>query len=35
LSQFEYPDKDKALTTLLPDPNIISRYFRSAYQLDS
>ncbi len=34
LSQFDYPDKDKALTTLLPDPNIIMRYFRSAHQLD-
>ncbi|QCX39336.1 polyphosphate kinase 2 [Aureibaculum algae] len=34
LSQFEYPDKDKALTTLLPDPNIIMRYFRSAEQID-
>jgi len=35
LSQFEYPDKDKALTTLFPDPNIIMRYYRSAHQLDS
>jgi len=34
LSQFDYPDKDKALTTLLPDPNVIMRYFRSAKQLD-
>lgn len=34
LSQFEYDGKDKALTTLLPDPNIISRYFRSSQQLD-
>ncbi|WP_117882995.1 polyphosphate kinase 2 [Aureibaculum luteum] len=34
LSQFEYPEKDKALTTLLPDPNIIMRYFRSAEQID-
>lgn len=34
LSQFEYPDKDKALTTLLPDPNIITRYYRSAHQID-
>ena len=34
LSQFEYPDKDKALTTLFPDPNIITRYFRSSKQLD-
>jgi len=34
LSQFEYPDKDKALTTLFPDPNVIMRYYRSAKQLD-
>ena len=34
LSQFEYPDKDKALTTLFPDPNIVMRYFRSTKQLD-
>ncbi len=35
LSQFDYPGKDEALTTLLPDPNVINRYFRSAHQLDS
>ena len=35
LSQFEYPGKEKALTTLFPDPNIIMRYFRSTKQLDS
>lgn len=29
LSQFNYEGKDEALTTLLPDPNIIMRYFRS------
>ncbi len=34
LSQFEYPGKDKALTTLLPDPNVIMRYYRSAKQID-
>jgi len=34
LSQFEYDGKDKALTTLLPDPNIITRYYRSSQQLD-
>lgn len=34
LSQFEYPNKDKALTTLFPDPNIIMRYYRSAKQID-
>jgi len=35
LSQFEYPGKEQALTTLFPDPNIIMRYFRSTKQLDS
>lgn len=34
LSQFDYTDKDKASTTLLPDPNIITRYYRSAEQID-
>jgi polyphosphate kinase 2 len=34
LSQFEYDNKDKARTTLYPDPNIIMRYHRSAKQLD-
>lgn len=30
LSQFEYDGKDKADVSLLPDPNIVIRYFRSA-----
>ena len=34
LSQFDYQGKDKALTTLFPDPNIIMRYYRSSKQLD-
>lgn len=34
LSQFKYDGKDEALTSLLPDPNIVSRYFRSNQQLD-
>jgi len=34
LSQFDYPGKDEALTTLFPDPNVIMRYYRSAKQLD-
>ncbi|REE81878.1 polyphosphate kinase 2 [Lutibacter oceani] len=34
LSQFNYEGKDEALTTLLPDPNIIMRYHRSSKQLD-
>jgi len=34
LSQFEYEGKDEALTTLLPDPNIVMRYYRSSKQLN-
>jgi len=34
LSQFDYDGKDEALTTLLPDPNIIMRYYRSSKQID-
>ena len=34
LSQFDYEDKKLASTTLLPDPNIVMRYFRSAHQID-
>ena len=34
LSQFEYDGKERAATTLLPDPNIISRYYRSITQID-
>ena len=30
LSQFDYPGKQKAKTTLLPDPNIVIRYYRNA-----
>lgn len=33
LSQFDYEGKDEALTTLLPDPNIIMRYYRSSKQI--
>ena len=32
LSQFEYPDKDKALTRILPDPNVTMRFHRSIYE---
>ncbi len=35
LSQFEYDDKEKATTTLFPDPNIISRYHRDVKQIDN
>ncbi|RXP47099.1 polyphosphate kinase 2 [Lutibacter sp. HS1-25] len=34
LSQFNYDGKDEALTDILPDPNIIMRYYRSSRQLD-
>ena len=34
LSQFNYDGKDEALTTILPDPNIITRYYRSSRQID-
>ncbi len=34
LSLFDYDGKDQALTTLLPDPNIIMRYYRSSKQID-
>lgn len=34
LSQFDYEGKKSATTTLLPDPNIVMRYFRSAHQID-
>jgi len=34
LSQFNYEGKEKASTTILPDPNIITRYYRSSRQID-
>lgn len=34
LSQFDYEGKDEALTTLLPDPNVVMRYYRSSKQID-
>lgn len=34
LSQFDYEGKSEALTTLTPDPNIVMRYYRSAFQID-
>ncbi|MFK7972466.1 MAG: polyphosphate kinase 2 [Bacteroidia bacterium] len=34
LSQFEYTGKGKAKTTLLPDPNVIFRYYRNVEQID-
>ena len=34
LSQFDYEEKGKSNITLLPDPNVIIRYHRSAVQID-
>ena len=34
LSQFDYPGKSKARTTIFPDPNVIIRYYRKAEQID-
>ena len=34
LSQFEYDGKSDAETTLLPDPNVIVRYYRHVQQID-
>jgi polyphosphate kinase 2 len=34
LSQFEYPGKDQAQTVMLPDPNIVTRYYRELEQAD-
>jgi len=35
LSQFDYDGKENALTTLHPDPDIVSRYNRRSIQIDS
>ena len=34
LSNFDYEGKNKALTTLTPDPNVVMRYYRSVHQID-
>lgn len=34
LSQFDYAGKGKAQTTVLPDPNVILRYYRHIEQID-
>ncbi|HFA50224.1 MAG TPA: polyphosphate kinase 2 [Bacteroidetes bacterium] len=34
LSQFDYPGKNRSKTTLLPDPNVIIRYYRNIEQID-
>lgn len=34
LSNFDYEGKNEAMITLTPDPNVVMRYFRSAFQID-
>lgn len=34
LSQLPYPDKDQAVTSLSPDPEVVLRYHRSSHSLD-
>jgi len=34
LSQFDYESKDESEVSLLPDPNVIMRYFRSTHKYD-
>jgi len=34
LSSFDYEGKHDSLTTLTPDPNVVMRYYRSAFQID-
>lgn len=34
LSQFNYEGKEEASTSLFPDPNVITRYYRSSNQID-
>lgn len=34
LSHFDYDDKNSEETTLLSDPNVVMRYFRSSHQMD-
>ena len=34
LSKFDYDNKDDSETSLLPDPNVIIRYYRNAKQID-
>ena len=34
LSKFEYDGKENAKTNLTPDPNVVSHFFRSSYQID-
>ena len=34
LSQFEYPGKTEALTSLIPDPDVVTRFHRSVVRID-
>lgn len=34
ISRFDYPEKNNTKTSLLPDPNVVQRYFRHVEQLD-
>ena len=34
LSKFDYEGKNEASTTLIPDPNVVMRYYRSTSQID-
>ena len=34
LSRFDYDGKKDSETTLTPDPNVVMRYYRSAFQID-
>lgn len=34
LSQFDYEGKDQARTTLIPDPNVVMRYYRTYFKDD-
>lgn len=34
LSQFDYSSAEKTQTTILPDPNVVQRYFRQIEQID-
>ena len=34
LSRFDYDDKDDSTVSLLPDPNVVIRYYRNAKQID-
>ena len=35
LSKFDYEDKGTSKSTLLPDPNVVARYYRHINQIDA